>query len=85
MRAARMVAAARASHSTGNQRSGRRCIIPSSNFRAARPGTFAAAYVIGIPTDGLFGARVPTGSGCAGWETVHNLASVILNEVRRHG
>jgi hypothetical protein len=54
-------------------------------FRAARPGSFAAPYVIGIPTDGLFGARVPSGSARPGWTPVHNLASVILNEGRVMG
>lgn len=31
-------------------------------FCAARPASFAAAYVIGIPTDDLFDCRVPNGS-----------------------
>src|SRR5258705_5914016 len=35
-------------------------------FGAAHPGSFAAVYVIGIPTDGLFDCRVPSGSARAG-------------------
>jgi len=43
---------------------------PVIEFSArARPGSFAAAYVIGIPTDGLFGARVPIGSARPRWDT----------------
>ena len=35
-------------------------------FRATHPGSFAAAYVIGIATDGLFDGRVPNGFARAG-------------------
>jgi len=33
------------------------------------PGSFGAAYVIGIATDGLFGCRVPTVPHAAGRDT----------------
>jgi len=39
---------------------------PSQIFRAVHPGSFGAAYVIGIATDGLFGCRVPTVPHAAG-------------------
>jgi len=56
VRVSRMVASrAGAIRPTANAQSAAYRIFP-----VARPGSLAAAYVIGIPTDGLSDCRVPT-------------------------
>ena len=59
----------RGRHSTGSRRS-QCCRIPRHRiFRARLPASFPTAYVIGIPTDGLFGRRFPTVPRAPGRDT----------------
>ena len=63
----------------------RRCTTAVIKFSARRPSSFAAAYVIGIELMVCLAVGPPTVPHVPGRDTVHNLASVILNEGRRHG